>query len=343
VAQIGKMKYSQISPIETKAARIAMGSMVLTLRDDVTGCEWMEKTKADSFRLMDDAYELGYNTYDTAIIYASGDSELCVGEWMKDRGVRKDMFIIGKGGSKCAHLRRFSPETMMRDIFISMDKMQVDYIDAYLTHHDNRDVPVEEIVDMFAFMHRKGYIRAYGGSNWSDLGRTKRAAAYAKEKGYPPFLVMQPGFSLAEPVVHSWSEREEHLNRPDMRENLQYYIETGMALFTWSSMARGFWSGVFDRETFPAYRDSWDKTCVKSFCHEVNFKRMDRVKEYGARIGASVPNVALAWLLNHPCDIHPIIGANSRAELESNLDALDIEMDAYTLGWLNLRTDERPW
>ena len=340
---MGGMVYTQVGDIRTKAAKLAMGSMVLTLRDDVTGCEFMEKTKADSFKLMDDALELGYNTYDTAIIYAAGESELCLGEWMKSRGVRKDIFIVGKGGARNIHLRRFSPEAMMRDIFVSMDKMQVDYIDVYLTHHDNIDVPVEEIVDMFAYMHGKGYILGYGGSNWSTLARTKRAMEYAAQKGYPPFVAMQPGFSLAEPVISSWSEREENLNNPLMRENLDYYLETGMTLFTWSSMARGFWSGVFDRETFPAYRDAWDKTCVKSFCHEVNFKRMDRVKEYGARIGASVPNIALAWLLSHPGDVHPIIGANSRAELQSNLAALDIKMDKGVIDWLNLQTDERPW
>ena len=70
---------------------------------------------------------------------------------------------------------------------------------------------------------------------------------------------------------------------------------------------------------------------------------MDRVKEYAGRIGATVPNVALAWLLNQPLDIHPIVGANSRSDLVSNLDALDIPMESSVLKWLNLETDERPW
>jgi len=340
---MSKMKYSQVGTVKTPAAKIAMGSMIFTLRDDVTGCSFMEKTKLDGFNLLDEAFGLGYNTFDTAIIYAAGESESSIGEWMESRGVRDKMFIIGKGGSICNHLRRFSPESTMRDIFISMDKMRTDYIDIYLTHNDNADVPVEELVDMFAYMQNKGYIRGYGGSNWSDISRTKRAISYAKEKGYPPFLVSQPGYSLAEPVNYSWGEKEENLNNPALRGNLKFYIEEGITLFTWSSMARGFWSGVFDRDTFPAYRDTWDKTCVKSFCHEVNFKRMDRVKEYGARIGASVPNVALAWLLNQPADIHPIVGANNRAELESNLTAMDIEMDKNVIDWLNLETDERPW
>jgi len=340
---MGKMRYTQVGSIKTPAAKIAMGSMVLTVRDDVTGCTFMEKTKADSFKLMDDAYELGYNTYDASKYYAAGEAELSLGEWMKDRGVRDQMFIIGKGGGICTHLRPFSPESMMRDIFDSMDKLQVDYIDVYLTHKDNPDVPVEEIVDMFAYMQGKGYIHGYGGSNWRNVDRTKRALAYAKEKGYSPFLVAQPGFSLAEPVVNSWGEDEESLNQPDMKANLKFYQETGMTLFTWSSMSRGFWSGALDRETFPAYKDTLDIVCLKSFCHEVNFKRMDRVKEYGKRIGASVPNIALAWLLNQPLDIHPIIGANNRAEMESNLAALDIVMGQHDLDWLNLVTDERPW
>ena len=56
-----------------------------------------------------------------------------------------------------------------------------------------------------------------------------------------------------------------------------------------------------------------------------------------------MPNVALAWLLNQPLDIHPIVGANSRDELVSNLDALDIPMEDAELKWLNLESEEKPW
>jgi aryl-alcohol dehydrogenase-like predicted oxidoreductase len=337
------MKYTKMKGIDKPVAKIAMGSMIYTLRDDVTGCEWMEKTKADSFQLLEEAYELGYTAIDTAAIYANGESELCIGEWMKENNLRDKLFLIGKGGAICRHLRPYSPEAIIRDVLTSLDKMQTDYIDVYLTHHDNPEVPVEEIVDAFAYLQGKGYIHGYGGSNWSDVNRTKRAVAYAKEKGYPPFIVSEPGFSLAEPVYPSWGAKEENLNHPSKKDNYEFYKETGMTLFTWSSMARGFWSGTFDRESFPQYKDTWDKTCVRSFCHEVNFKRMDRVKEYGARIDASVPNIALAWLLNQPLDIHPIIGAGNKSELLDNLEALSIPMDDKTIAWLNLKSDERPW
>lgn len=340
---MGAMKYTRIQTIDKPVAKIALGSMVFTVREDVTGCQWMEKTKEDSFRLLSEAYELGYNTIDTAAIYADGESELCIGEWMKQCRNRDQLFLIGKGGAVCRHLRPYSPEAIIRDVMVSLDKLQTDYIDVYLTHHDNPEVPVEEIVDAFAYLQGKGYIHGYGGSNWSDVSRTKRAVEYAREKGYPPFLVSEPGYSLAEPVYPSWGAREENLNHPSRKENRDFYRETGMALFTWSSMARGFWSGVFDRETFPRYKDTWDQTCVRSFCYEENFRRMDRVKEYAGRIGATVPNVALAWLLNQPLDIHPIVGANSREDLVSNLEALDIPMEEAVLAWLNLESEEKPW
>lgn len=338
-----KMKYTRIKGIEKDVAKIALGSMIFTLRDDVTGAQWMEKTKKDSFRLLDTAFELGYTTIDTAVIYADAESEACIGEWMKERGNREDIFLIGKGGAITRHLRPYSPESIIRDVMDSLDKFQTDYIDVYLTHHDNPAVPVEEIVDAFAWLQQKGYIHGYGGSNWSNVARTKRAVAYAQEKGYPPFVVSEPGFSLAEPVYPSWGAQEESLNHPSKRANYEFYKETQMTLFTWSSMARGFWSGVFDRESFPKYKDTWDATCVRSFCHEQNFQRMDRVKEYAAHIGASVPQVALAWLLNQPLDIHPIVGANEREELTENLKALQISMGEQDLLWLNLQSDERPW
>ena len=336
-----KMQYTE--EMGKKVARIALGSMILTVRDDVTGTQWMEKTKTESFRLLDDALELGYTTIDTAAIYANGESELCIGEWIKRNGCREKIFLIGKGGAICRHLRPYSPEAIIRDVMISLDKLQTDYIDVYLTHHDNPEIPVEEIVDVFAWLQRKGYIHGYGGSNWSNVERTKKAVEYAAKKGYPPFAVCEPGFSLARPVYPSWGEQEENLNHPSKRANYEYYRRTGMLLFTWSGMARGFWSGTFDRESFPRYRDVWDKTCVKSFCYEENFVRMDRVKEYGKHYGASIPNVALAWLLNQPLNIHPIIGANNRKEMENNLEALEIPMDDQAISWLNLDSGDRPW
>lgn len=340
---MGKMTYSQVGDIKKPAAKICMGSMVLTLKDDVTGSEWMEKTKADSFTFMDEAYELGYDTYDTAIIYAGQESELTIGEWMEDRGLREKMFILDKGGALCTSLTKFGPEAMMRDIFISLDRLRTNYIDLYMPHRDNPEVPIEELIDALAYMQQKGYIHGYGGSNWIDINRTKRAIEYAKEKGYPEFIAAQPGYTLAVPIDHAWSETDECLNDPKYRKNLEFYKETQMAIFTWSSMARGFWSGVYDRGTAPKYKDTWDKTCIKSFWGEPNWQRMDRVKEYSVHIGASVPNIALAWLLNQPLKIHPIIGANNRADLESNLVALDIKMDQQTREWLNLEADERPW
>ena len=337
------MKYTTIKGIDKPIARIALGSMVFTVSDDTTGTQWMEKNKTDSFKLLDDAYELGYTAIDTAAIYADGESELCIGEWMKERNNREDLFLIGKGGAITRHLRPYSPEAVIRDVMTSLDKLQTDYIDVYLTHHDNPEVPVEEIVDAFAWLQEKGYIHGYGGSSWSDVSRTKRAVEYAKGKGYPPFLVSEPGYSLAMPVVPSWGDREENLNHPSKVANREFYRETGMALFTWSSMARGFWSGVFNRETFPKYKDTWDATCVKSFCYEENFRRMDRVEEFATVSGESVPNIALAWLLNQPLDIHPIVGANNRSDLESNLHALDIVMTEEVCRYLNLETDEKPF
>jgi len=339
---MSKMIYTSIPGIDKPVAKLAMGSMIFTTRDDVTGCQWMEQTKDNSFRLLDEAFELGYNTIDTARGYAGGDSERSLGEWMKSRGVRDKIFFVNKGCAKGNYFVRNSPELIIHDIIETLDVMQMDYSDIYMCHRDNPDVPVEEIVDAFAMMQRLGYIHGYGGSNWL-LSRTKRAVEYAKEKGYPPFIAAEPGFSLAVPVTYSWSDSDEYLSQPEFRENYEYYRDTKLTIFTWSSMARGFWSGLYDRETCEQYRDTWDKTCIKAYWGEDNWKRMDRVKELSKRIGASVPNIALAYLLNQPLDIHPIIGANTKEDCISNLQALDIKLDQATLDWLSLESDERPW
>ena len=333
------MQYAKIPTIDKPTAKFVMGTMIFTLSEDVSGEVLEKKTKTESFSLLDEALELGYNTFDTARVYAEGRAELCIGLWMQDRDIREKIFIIGKGGNTGIYFKTNTPEVLIRDIYESCDRLRTNYIDLYLVHRDNPAIPIEEVIDVLAEMHGKGYIKGYGGSNW-ELARIIRGQEYAKEKNYPPLLAMQPGYSLAAPGVPAWGPTDEHLNDPACKANYDYYKETKMAIFTWSSMARGFWSGLFDRENFEQMKNKIDPVCVKSYCHEDNFKRMDRVKLLSKKLGISIPNIALAYILNQPLNIHPVIGCTCREDMISNLEALEVKLDKDTCAWLNLERDD---
>ena len=78
-------------------------------------------TKLDySFKLLDDVYALGCNTFDTAHVYGSGDNERTFGQWMNDRGLRDKLVILSKGAHHSQDRQRVTPHDITSDIFDSL-------------------------------------------------------------------------------------------------------------------------------------------------------------------------------------------------------------------------------
>ena len=93
--------------------------------------------------MFDDFVEQGGNTFDTAWLYGDGTLEPLLGKWIRSRGVRDDVVVIGKG----AHTPHCDPESLRRQLAESLDRLDTDHVDLYLMHRDNLDVPVGEFVD----------------------------------------------------------------------------------------------------------------------------------------------------------------------------------------------------
>ncbi len=87
--------------------------------------------------------EHGGNTFDAAYVYGAGQGEKMLGEWMRQRGNRKDMIVIAKG----AHTPFCEPKYLRSQFLESLDRLQTDYADIYMMHRDNLEIPVGEFVD----------------------------------------------------------------------------------------------------------------------------------------------------------------------------------------------------
>jgi aryl-alcohol dehydrogenase-like predicted oxidoreductase len=106
-------------------------------------------------------------------------------------------------------------------------------------------------------------------------------------------------------------------------------------------MAQGFFSGRFNRDTFESYKDQIPGSCVRAYCHADNFERLSRVEALAADKGLTVPQVALAFTLNHPLDLYAIVGVLHPDECQANLVALDLELTPTEIAWLDLKQDDR--
>jgi aryl-alcohol dehydrogenase-like predicted oxidoreductase len=183
---------------------------------------------------------------------------------------------------------------------------------------------------------QEGKVRAFGGSNWS-FERLQEANAYAAENGLTPFAVSSPNYSLADQVKEPWSECVT-ISGPKNAEVRAWYQKTQTPLFTWSSLAGGFFSGRITRDNTATFEDYFNKLAVECYASEDNFKRLDRAKELADAKGYTIPQIALAYVMGQPLNIFALVGCNIGAEYKANADALELKLTDQELAYLDLRT-----
>lgn len=318
------MRYGRLPGIDKPISRLVQGTIMVNSKE-------VER----SFALLDAVYELGCTTFDTGHVYGSGDNERTVGRWVRERGLREQVVIIGKGAHHNQDRRRVTPFDISADIHDSLARFQFDYIDLYLLHRDDPAVPVGPIVEVLNEHRRAGRIRAFGGSNWSH-DRIQAANAYAGERGLVPLVASSPNFSLAVQTREPWPGCIS-ISGPAAAEARAWYASERMALFTWSSLAGGFFSGRFRRDNLDTFEGYLDRLCVESYCSEENFRRLDRAEQLAAKKGLSLPQVALAYVMSQPLDIYALVGCQTADEFRANAAASEVALTPEEIAWLELR------
>lgn len=315
------MRYGHIPGIDKPVSRLIQGTAMVDGSDE-----------AQEFALLDAVLELGCTTFDTAHVYANGANERAVGRWIHSRGVRDRVVIVGKGAHHNADRQRVTPFDISADLHDSLARFGVDTIDLYLLHRDDPAQPVGPIVEVLNDHLAAGRIRAFGGSNWTHE-RLREANAYAEAQGLTPFVVSSPNFSLAEQVREPWPNCVS-IGGQSGESARRYYLDSGMALLTWSSLAGGFFSGRFRRDNLDAFESYLDRLCVESYACEANFERLERAEALAHERGLTLPQVALAYVLGQPQNIFALVGCRTPAEFEANVVALALELSPDEIRWL---------
>ncbi|MGB3307939.1 MAG: aldo/keto reductase [Thermomicrobiales bacterium] len=324
------MEYGHVRGVDKPLSRIVQGTIPLS-------SDRLEESRA----LLDGVYEAGCRTFDTAQNYGNGDCERVLGQWVKDRGVRDEVVILSKGAHPKDGRVRVTPEDITEDLLGSLERLQVDFIDLYVLHRDNPAVPVGPIVEILNEHKRAGRIGVFGGSNWA-ASRVKEANEYAAAHGLEGFPISSPNFSLAVQIKPPW-EGCLSISGPAGAADRAWYAEQGIPIFPWSSLAGGFFSGRFTRDNLDTFTSYLDKLCVESYCSEDNFRRLDRVKEIAARNGATIPQIAMSYVMSQPMEVFALVGCQKPSEFVDNVGALGHKLNEDEVAWLEFRSDERPW
>jgi aryl-alcohol dehydrogenase-like predicted oxidoreductase len=246
------------------------------------------------------------------------------------------MVIIGKGAHHDVETmeRRVTPDAIHQDIQTSLSAMALDTIDVYILHRDNLEVDVGPIIEALNEEVDAGRIKVFGGSNWTHP-RIAEANDFARARGLRPFTVSSPNIALAVPNEPMWIEC---VSIAGDAEAQTWYRTTRMPVFAWSSQARGLFSGRY-RPDLTEGETQDARNVIRTYYSADNWERYRRADELAEQKGATLRQIALAWVLHQPMEVYALIGPATVAELDDCLGALDVELSADEVVWLNLAAE----
>lgn len=287
----------------------------------------------DAAALLDAFLGAGGNCVDTAHIYGFGKSEMTLGRWFEETRRRDEVFLVTKGCHPVVDpddmfarpwLPRVTPNAIRADLDESLRRLRTDRIDLYLLHRDDESVEPGPVLDALNQEQADGRIASFGASNWT-VRRIDEANRYAIDNGLNGFAVSSPSLSLARPTRMFFpgtlyaddSIREWHGDRQ-------------FPLLAWSALAVGFASGRL-REEDPTVDD-----VARIYFSDDNRERLRRAEELSAQKGATLLEIALAFVLDQPFPVTALVGPSSVGHLEESLRALDLRLTPEELSYLDL-------
>lgn len=303
----------------------ALGSSGLSIRPFVLGGNVFGMTagRDASFAVLDRFVELGGGMIDTADVYSAwvpghkgGESEGMMGAWLKQSGARDRILIATKVGMMPGGLK---PDRIRDAVQGSLHRLGTDVIDLYFAHKDDPDVPLDEVLGAFAELVDAGIVRAIGASNYS-AERLAEALRVADEKGLPRFTAMQPELNL--------------LDRGQYEGALQKLcIDEGLGVVTYFSLASGYLSGKY--RSADDLGKSPRGARVQPYLGGKGPAVLAVMDRIAAETGATLSQIALAWVAAQPGVTAPIASATTVEQLAELMGSLALVLSDEHLAALS--------
>lgn len=294
------MEYRQFGTTEFKVSPIGLGCMSMS-------GSYGPADDAESIATLHRAFDLGINFLDTSANYGSGHNHQLIAKALKGR--RERVVIHSKSGSPRspeASGSGSSPEYLIRTCEESLERLQVDTLDIYCMSRVDPDVPIEESVGGLARLVEQGKTRYIALSEAS-------AESIRRANAIHPIVSLQMEYSL-------WTRDPE-------AGNIQACREFGMGLMAYSPLGRGFLTGSFhDPEDFPDGDGRLNHPRLQPGNFEHNARLLAQIEELAREKSATTAQLALAWLMAQGPDVIPIPSNKTRAHLEENFRAIDIQL-----------------
>lgn len=321
------MKYNQLGHTGLLVSELCLGTMTFGGEGMWTAIGTLDQQASNA--LVKGAFDAGVNFIDTANVYSNGLSEKITGQAIKDLGIPRDEIVIatkalGPMGDGI-NQRGASRYHLMHQIDASLERLGMDHVDLYQIHGWDPLTPLEETLRVLDDIVRSGRARYVGVSNWAAWQIVK-ALGIAEKRGFDAPVSLQAYYALA---------------GRDLERDIVPMLESeGLGLMVWSPLAGGFLSGKYTRDgESEGRRANFDFPPIDK---DRAYDAVDVMREIARAKGASVPQIALAWLLAKPAVSSVIIGAKRTDQLEDNLGAVDVELSADDMAKLDAACAPKP-
>jgi myo-inositol catabolism protein IolS len=278
------------------------------------GGEWWGGTDdAESIRTIHRALDLGVTLFDTAEAYAAGHAEDVLGRALVGR--RERAVIADKVAPN-----HFAPDQIEEAFEASCRRLQTDYIDVYFLHWPNIDLPIGPAMESLERLRTAGRIRAIGVSNFT--ANEMRAASE-----YGQIDVLQPPYNMFWRFIEG--------------DQLPYCREHDIGIMAYSGLAQGLLTGNLSAETtFPAGDQRPTTVLFQPGTYERCLEVVDALRPIAARVGLTVPQLAIAWLLGRPGVSTALVGARTVPEIEENVAGTNRQVGAEEMAAADAATRE---
>jgi aryl-alcohol dehydrogenase-like predicted oxidoreductase len=264
--------------------------------------------EATSFALLDAFVDAGFNGIDTADTYSrwapghnGGESEIVIGNWLKQTGKRDRVVIATKVGNDMGEGRNVRRDYILRAAQACLQRLQVDCIDLLQTHFDNEATPVEETLAAYAQLIAQGKVRAIGASNMS-VARLQASLAASRQLGIPRYESLQPLYNL--------------YDRMNFESDYAPLCRAaGLGVITYYSLAAGFLTGKY-RSAADTAKSAARGGRMKEYLNARGIRILAVLDAVAGRHGATLAQVSLAWLIARPGVTAPIASATNLKQLE---------------------------
>ncbi|NLG24277.1 MAG: aldo/keto reductase [Clostridiales bacterium] len=280
-----------------------------------------------SFAIMDRYVELGGNCFDTARLYADGQSDQSLGRWLRSRGLRDRVVVVTKGSHPdpaTMHRSRLSPAEIEGDLDQSLAAIGIDRTDFHLLHRDDPKLPVSEIMTALDRLVRSGKARAVGCSNWT-IGRIRQANDFAARNGLAPLAVCQLHHSLA---ITTAAQAGDVTYVPMSDVEYGWYRESNFPIMAFGAQARGYFSRIAAGQELKP-----DHLRYYEWIPE-NRRRADRIQALAAQLGVEVSPLAVAYVLRGGLNAVALCAFSSVAQLEQAVAGTAVDLTPEHIRYL---------